>query len=57
MGWALNLANGSTATIGRGVVQVRDHVGALVIYRPRVPFGALVIGPLNVKGRRVELRG
>ena len=54
-GWALNLPNASSATIGRGVVQVRDHAGVLVIYRPRA-LDAVFIGPLTVKGRRLELR-
>lgn len=55
MAWAMILPHGSTITIGRGVISVRNFDGSLVNYRPPA-FGALVIGPVTAKGRRLELR-
>lgn len=56
MNWSIFLPNGSTAIIGRGVIQVRDHLGSLVIYRPRT-LGAVSIGMLSARGRLLEFRG
>lgn len=55
MSWALNLPNDATVTVGRGTIQVRRQDGSLVTYKPPA-FGALVIGPLTEKGRRMTLR-
>jgi len=54
-GWAINLPNDATVTVGRGTIQVRRQDGSLAIYRPH-PFSAVTIGPLTEKGRRMELR-
>lgn len=53
--WAINVRHASSFDVLAGKLAVRDHTGALAVYRPRYPF-TISVGPLTAYGRTLEAR-